>query len=81
MIDIKLRIKKIIKEKLNFGDIEIKDDVHLKETLSIDSIDFLSLVIGIEKEFNIEITDLEITITSFFSLNTLEKFIQSKGGT
>lgn len=76
----KERIKKIFKEQLNFGDIEISNDEHLKETLSIDSIDFLTLVISVEKEFRISILDNEVNSTNFFSLDTLEKFIQSKGG-
>lgn len=74
----KERIKKIIKEKLNFGDIEIKDDVRLKDELSLDSIDFLTLTIGIEKEFNVSILDNEVNKENFYSLETLEKFIKEK---
>jgi len=74
----KERIKKVIKEKLEFDKIDLTDDDHIKEKLGLDSIDFLSLTVGIENEFGIEILDVEVNKENFYSLKTLEKFIGGK---
>lgn len=74
----KERIKKIIRTRLNFGDVEIKDDISLRENLGIDSIDFLELVIGLEQEFNIKIEDTEIKKENFETIDKIAEFIGGK---
>ncbi len=74
----KERIKEIIRKRLNFGDIEIKDDASLREKLGIDSVDFLELVIGIEREFGIKIEDSEIKKENFETIDKIVEFIGRK---
>jgi acyl carrier protein len=83
MEDLKGRIRKLIVEKLRLENVkpeEIQDETPLfGEGLGLDSIDALELVVALEKEFGIKITDEEVGVRVFRNLNTLAAFIQEKG--
>jgi acyl carrier protein len=83
MEDLKGRIRKLIVEKLRLENVkpeEIQDETPLfGEGLGLDSIDALELVVALEKEFGIKITDEEVGVRVFRNLNTLAAFVQEKG--
>ena len=59
---------------------DILDDTPLfGEGLGLDSIDALELVVALEKEFGIKITDDEVGPQVFQNIGTLAAFIVSKG--
>jgi acyl carrier protein len=83
MEELKDRIRKLIVEKLRLENVkpeEIQDEMPLfGEGLGLDSIDALELVVALEKEFGIKITDEEVGVKVFQNLNALAAFIQEKG--
>ncbi len=83
MEELRDRIRKLIVEKLRLENVkpeEIQDEMPLfGEGLGLDSIDALELVVALEKEFGIKITDEEVGVKVFQNLNALAAFIQEKG--
>ena len=83
MEELKDRIRKLIVEKLRLENVkpeEIQDEMPLfGEGLGLDSIDALELVVALEKEFGIKITDEEVGVKVFQNLNALAAFSQEKG--
>lgn len=55
--DIEVRVKEIIAEKAECDVSEVKEQTNLEETLGMDSIDRVELLMEIEKEFGITIPD------------------------
>ena len=79
--ELKTRIKELIvrRLKLDLDPSKIEDAAPLfGEGLGLDSIDALELVLGIEQEFGIKITDEEVGIKAFASVNSLAGFIREK---
>lgn len=75
------QLKEIIATKLdvNLKVNEIDENISLFEDgLGLDSIAIVDLIVSIEKEFSLEITDEELDAGLFKSLNTLAGFIQGK---
>ena len=83
MPDIKDRLREVIIKTLRLETVkpgDIKEDTPLfGEGLGLDSIDALELVVAIEKEFNIKVTDDEVGPAVFQNIGTLAAFIESKG--
>ncbi len=52
-------IEKILAEQLGISEDAIKDESNFMEDLGADSLDIVELVMSIEEEFDIEITDEE----------------------
>ncbi|MCD7893798.1 MAG: acyl carrier protein [Erysipelotrichaceae bacterium] len=70
------QVKNALVESLNIEENEIKLDSSLNDDLGIDSLDAVELSLDLENEFDIEITDEELS-----SLKTVEdivKLIESK---
>lgn len=76
--------KEIIVEKINYflvaefevEEEEIKPNANLKETLELDSLDFVDLVVSIEANFGVKLTGED-----FLNVHTLQDFydlIESK---
>lgn len=82
MQELKDRIRRLLIDKLRLQDMrpeDIGDDMPLfGEGLGLDSIDALELVVAIEKEFGIKITDEEVGVKAFRSVNSLAAFIAEK---
>jgi len=84
LIDIKLETKKLILESLNIEDIqpeEIRDDVSLlsgENTITIDSIDVLEVVVAIQKSFNVKIQDQNHARLIVDTVNTIAEFVHSQ---
>lgn len=57
--DIEVRVKEIIAEKAECDVSEVKEQTNLEETLGMDSLDRVELIMDIEKEFSITIPDDE----------------------
>ena len=53
------RVKKIIAEQLAVSEEEVKPEASLVDDLGADSLDQVELVMALEEEFNIEISDEE----------------------
>ena len=57
MENIEQRVKKIIAEQLGVNEAEIKNDSSFVDDLGADSLDVVELVMALEEEFGLEISD------------------------
>ena len=77
-------IKKMIIETLNMQDItpeDIKDDLLIfggDNTLGLDSIDAIELVMAIQRDFKVRIDDQNLAREVLKDVNSIADFIQSK---
>jgi acyl carrier protein len=73
-----LKILLITRLKLKIGTDQIMEDTRLfgPEGLGLDSIDVLELVVGIKKEFGVEISDRETAEKVFTSVGAIAKYIE-----
>jgi acyl carrier protein len=74
-----LRTLFISKLKLKISPEEIKEDTPLfgAEGLDLDSIDILELIVGIKKEFGVEIADRKVAETVFITIGSIVQYIES----
>ena len=72
-------VKKLIIERLKLEEITVKDIITdaplFGEGLGLDSIDALELVIGLEKEYGVNIPDAEVGKKVFQSVRTIAQYI------
>ncbi|QCI21072.1 acyl carrier protein [Buchnera aphidicola (Hyperomyzus lactucae)] len=71
MKNIEQRIKKIIKEKLDIKEENILNNSSFVDDLGADSLDTVELIMALEEEFNIEISDEEAE-----KINTIQQSIE-----
>lgn len=80
MSDLHTELKKSIIEQLNLEDMEvseIENDEHLfGDGLGLDSIDALELIVILEKDYGIKLTDPNQGKEIFNSINTMADFIE-----
>lgn len=80
MSDLRTELKKSIIEQLNLEDMEVSDienDEHLfGDGLGLDSIDALELIVLLEKDYGIKLTDPNQGKEIFNSINTMADFIE-----
>lgn len=82
--NIKLETKKLILKSLNIEDVlpdEIKDDVSLlsgENTITIDSIDVLEVVVALQKYFNVKIQDQNHARLVVNTVDTIAEFVHSQ---
>ncbi|TRZ53820.1 acyl carrier protein [bacterium] len=78
----KEKLKKMLVEELNIEDLDpnsIVDDAPLfGDGLGLDSLDAVELVVLIQKNFGIEIKDIEEARAAFESVNSLVAFIEKR---
>lgn len=74
----KLKELLVTRLKLKIGVDEIGEDTRLfgSEGLGLDSIDVLELVVGIKKEFGVEIMDKETAEKVFTTVGEIAKYIE-----
>lgn len=70
----------ITRLKLKVEADDINDDTMLfgPDSLDLDSIDVLELVVGIKKEFGVEIADRETAEKVFTSVGAIARYIEEK---
>ncbi len=81
--ELRLQIKKMIIETLKIPDVEpelIKNDemIFESETLNLDSLDGLELVMAIQKQFDVAINDQNHALTILQTVNSIAEFIESQ---
>lgn len=74
--EIEAKVKEIVAEKAECEISEVNDQTNLEETLGMDSIDRVELIMEIEKEFSITIPDdeAEKAITTKDCVDLVVKF-------
>jgi len=79
---LKEQLKQLLIEKLNLEDITpeaIGDDMPLfGEGLGLDSLDAVELVVILEKNFGVQVKNLEEGRTAFQSINTLAAYVEER---
>lgn len=82
LAEIKKELKVLLVEQLSLEDItpeEIGDDMQLfGEGLGLDSLDAVEIVVLLQRNFNIEVKDLEQSREVFSSVGTLAEYIYEK---
>jgi acyl carrier protein len=77
-------VKKLIIERLKLEEITVADIITdaplFGEGLGLDSIDALELVIGLEKEYGVNIPDAEVGKKVFQSVRTIAQYIVDNHG-
>ncbi len=79
--EIKTEVRRVLVESPVLEGIDpaiVKDDTPLAETLGLDSVDALEIVIGLEKTFSIKIDATALDRENFHSVNKLAKFLQGQ---
>ncbi len=84
MENLKKELKEKIIENLNLEDIEVSDigddDVLFGDGLGLDSIDALELIVMLDKDYGIKLTDPKQGKSIFQSINTMAKYISENRG-
>ena len=82
LAEIRERLKVLLIEQLSLEDItpeEIGDDMQLfGEGLGLDSLDAVEIVVLLQRNFNLEVKDLEKSREVFTSVNTLAEYIYAQ---
>ena len=80
---VSVRVKRAIIESLELEvrESDIADDeVLFGGGMGLDSIGVLQVVFGLEREFGIEVTDDELRVELFDSIETVTEYVESKLG-
>ena len=59
MNEINLKVYQLITDKLGVKQSEIRNDAKFYDDFGVDSLDFIELIVDVEKSFNIQIGDEE----------------------
>lgn len=82
LAEIRKELKVLLVEQLSLEDItpeEIGDDMQLfGEGLGLDSLDAVEIVVLLQRNFNLEVKDMEQSREVFTSVNTLAEYIYEK---
>lgn len=65
--DIEAKVKNFLVEDLELDETKIKPEARLKEDIGIDSLDFVDIVVIVEKTFGVKIKPEELTNVKLFS--------------
>lgn len=69
------KIKEIIKDRLEIGEVSITLEMNLEDDLNIDSLDLVEISMGLEETFNLEIPDGE---EKFFTVKQIVEYIETR---
>jgi acyl carrier protein len=80
MEDLKLELKKKIIKNLNLEDVEVSeiadDEPLFGEGLGLDSIDALELIVMLDKDYGIKLSDPKLGKAIFESIEVMAKYIE-----
>jgi len=80
MEDLKLELKKKIIENLNLEDVEVSeiadDEPLFGEGLGLDSIDALELIVMLDKDYGIKLSDPKLGKAIFESIEVMANYIE-----
>lgn len=74
--EIALKLRQLVKDNIGAGASEVKEDSRFLEDLGADSMDMVELIMFVEEEFGIEITDDDLPKLQTYG--QLLKFIQDE---
>jgi len=80
--DVERRIKEMIVERcfLNASPETIGDEDDLMESVGLDSIQILEVVVGLEEDFGVPFEDADFDIENFRSVAAIAAFVRSRTG-
>lgn len=82
LAEIKAKLKRLLVEQLSLEDVcpeEIADDVELFGTgLGLDSLDAVEIVVLLQRNFGLEVKDMEQSREVFRTVNSLAEYVYSK---
>ena len=55
--EIETRVKKVLAEQLAVDEVQVVPDARFQEDLNADSLDLVELIMSLEEEFNVKISD------------------------
>ncbi|MFA1820373.1 acyl carrier protein [Virgibacillus oceani] len=76
MNDTKLKIREFLQQF--FGDHQLRDDEDLFSTGYVNSLFAMQLVMFIEQEFHIQLSNDELDLSNFKSIDTISNFLEQK---
>ena len=79
LVEIREKLKELLVENLSLEDItpeEIKDDeILFGEGLGLDSLDAVEIVVLLQRNFGLEVKDMEKGREIFYSIDTLARYV------
>lgn len=78
--EIKKHVLEVISAKSWLAVSDIKDEYKLENDLGMDSLDRVELVMALEREFDVSISDEELTAIEQMSVAELSDFMVQKAG-
>ena len=76
VIDTKIKIRDFLQQF--FGDHQLRDDEDLFSTGYVNSLFAMQLVMFIEQEFHIQLSNDELDLSNFKSIETISNFLEQK---
>lgn len=79
LVEIRKKLKELLVENLSLEDVapeEIKDDeILFGEGLGLDSLDAVEIVVLLQRNFGLEVKDMEKGREIFYSIDTLARYV------
>ena len=75
-MDVKQVVKDVLVNELKVKPEELKDDVSLQESISVDSTEMVDVVLALEKAAGVKLETSEVT--KYCTINEIEGIIKSK---
>lgn len=76
--DLEAQIREMIVERcfLTMSPDEIDNDAQLMESVGLDSVQILEVVVGLEELFGVELDDADFDIESFSTVNAIAQYVR-----